>query len=301
MKDLDTHARTHHHHSPCYFARSSVLGDRLSAFQHSSYPTTEILVFAPKMALNGKVAVVTGAAMGIGKAITERFLQSSAKVVLLDMNETAAKSLMQELVAQHGDDRLLFLSCNVACDDQMKAAFQKVTETFGGIDIVCNNAGILDECDWEKTVSVNLGGVIRGTYVALEHMNKLTGGRGGVVINTASVAGVFPVKLCPVYTASKHGVVGFTRAMAAASSASGYGVRFNAICPGTVQTQFFSKSRLLQPIDPSETLTGAEVFGKITPCDVAESVLELVMDETRTGEALMILQRGRTFITFPQV
>ncbi|XP_029029801.1 15-hydroxyprostaglandin dehydrogenase [NAD(+)]-like [Betta splendens] len=256
------------------------------------------------MALNGKVAVVTGAAMGIGKAITERFLQSSAKVVLLDMNETAAKSLMQELVAQHGDDRLLFLSCNVACDDQMKAAFQKVTETFGGIDIVCNNAGILDECDWEKTVSVNLGGVIRGSYVALEHMNKLTGGRGGVVINTASVAGVFPMEAFPAYSASKHGVVGFTRALAAASTASGYGVRFNAICPGAVQTPllsgFRSKMGRFAHMEPAVHQVMTQT-GTMKPCVVAESVLALVMDETRNGEALMILQEGNAYLSFPSL
>ncbi|XP_040908167.1 15-hydroxyprostaglandin dehydrogenase [NAD(+)]-like isoform X3 [Toxotes jaculatrix] len=192
------------------------------------------------MALSGKIAVVTGAAMGIGKAITEILLQNGAKVALLDVNETAAGSLMEALNKQHGQDRALFLNCNVESEEQMKAAFQKTAETFGGIDILCNNAGIMNENMWEKTVSINLMGVIRGTYLALEYMSKMTGGQGGVIVNTASVAGVSFLLTCPVYTATKNGVVGFTRAMAAASAASGYGIRINALCPGFVQTDLLS-------------------------------------------------------------
>ncbi|XP_026228967.1 15-hydroxyprostaglandin dehydrogenase [NAD(+)]-like [Anabas testudineus] len=256
------------------------------------------------MALNGKVAVVTGAAMGIGKAIAETFLHNSAKVVLLDVNEPVAKSVMEDLNKQYGQDRTLFLRCDVTSDEQIKAAFQKATETFGGIDIVCNNAGTVDEMDWGKTVPINLGGVVRRTYVALEHMNKLTGGRGGVVVNTASVAGVFPMEMCPVYTATKHGVVGFTRAMAAASTASGYGIRFNVICPGPVQTQLVSvcKTKTGQ-FSHLEGLIHQviETTGMLNPSEVAEFILELVTDETKNGEALMILQKGNKYITFPSM
>ncbi|XP_026228963.1 15-hydroxyprostaglandin dehydrogenase [NAD(+)]-like [Anabas testudineus] len=257
------------------------------------------------MALNGKVAVVTGAAMGIGKAIAETLLHNGAKVVLLDVNEPVAKSVMKDLNKQYGQDRTLFLRCDVTSDEHIKAAFQKTIETFGGIDIVCNNAGTLDENDWEKTVSINLLGVIRGTYTAMEHMNKLTGGRGGVIINTASIAGIFPVESFPVYTATKHGVVGFTRAMAAASTASGYGIRFNAICPGPVQTQLISisTSRMGQFSHLGEKLVSKykEAAMILTPSEVAEFILELVTDETKNGEALMILQKENKYITFPSM
>ncbi|KAJ0067086.1 hypothetical protein NL108_010980, partial [Boleophthalmus pectinirostris] len=93
-------------------------------------------------------------------------------------------------------------------------AFQKTIETFGELDIVCNNAGILNETEWEKMVSINLTAMIRVAYLALEHMSKLHKGHGGVIINTASMAGLGPLPSCPVYTATKYGVVGFTRAMA---------------------------------------------------------------------------------------
>ncbi|XP_038564908.1 15-hydroxyprostaglandin dehydrogenase [NAD(+)]-like isoform X2 [Micropterus salmoides] len=194
------------------------------------------------MALNGKIAVVTGAAQGIGKAMTEMLLQNGAKVALLDVNETEGKKLMEALKREYGLERTLFHICDVESEEQIKAAFQKTAETFGGIDILCNNAGIANETAWEKTVSINLVGVIRGTYLALEHMSKLSGGRGGIIVNTASITGLSPVLSFPVYTATKHGVVGFTRAMAAASAASGYGIRVNALCPGCVQTDLFSTS-----------------------------------------------------------
>uniref|UniRef100_A0A668UZ65 15-hydroxyprostaglandin dehydrogenase [NAD(+)] n=1 Tax=Oreochromis aureus TaxID=47969 RepID=A0A668UZ65_OREAU len=192
------------------------------------------------MALKGKTAVVTGAALGIGKAITEILLQNGAKVTLLDINETAGKTLKEALNKQYGEERSLFFECNVESEEQIKAAFQSTVDTFRGIDIVCNNAGILNEKQWEKTVSVNVMGLIRVSYVALEYMNKLNGGKGGTVINVASVAGLTPVPACPVYTATKHAVVGFTRAMAAASSASGYGLRFNAVCPSLVKTDLIA-------------------------------------------------------------
>ncbi|MEQ2300247.1 hypothetical protein AMECASPLE_023347 [Ameca splendens] len=155
------------------------------------------------MALEGKNAVVTGAAAGIGRAVVEILLQNGAKVALWNINEAAGESAAESLKKQYGAGKTLFLKCDVESEEQIKAAFQKTKETFGGIDILCNNAGILNETKWEKTVSINLVSVIRGTYIALEHMNKLSGGKGGVIINTASMAGTGPFLSCPTYTATK--------------------------------------------------------------------------------------------------
>ncbi|XP_042355005.1 15-hydroxyprostaglandin dehydrogenase [NAD(+)] [Plectropomus leopardus] len=254
------------------------------------------------MALNGKIAVVTGAAMGIGRAMTEILLKNDAKVALLDVNETAGKTFKEALDKQYGQERTLFLTCNVESEEQIKAAFQKIVETFGGIDILCNNAGILNETLWEKIVSINLVGVIRGTYLALEHMSKLSGGRGGVIINTASMAGLGPLPSCPVYTSTKHGVIGFTRAMAIASSLSGYGIRFNALCPGFVNTELFTSipNKLGQFSHLAEaTQQLVEKLGTLTVSELAEHYLELVTDETKNGEALLVLPTGKKYATFP--
>ncbi|XP_035522703.1 15-hydroxyprostaglandin dehydrogenase [NAD(+)]-like [Morone saxatilis] len=251
------------------------------------------------MALYGKIAVVTGAAMGIGRAITEILLQNGCKVALLDMNEAAGNDLMEVLEKLYGEERTLFLQCNVESEEQIKAALQKTVDTFGGIDILCNNAGILNEIMWEKTVSINLMGVIRVAYLTLEHMSKLNGGQGGVIVNTASIAGIEPIASSPVYTASKQGVVGFTRAMANASTALEYGVRFNAICPSFVETNLLVgiNNRLGQFSELDKNTL--ESIRLLDVSEVAEAVLELVTDGTKNGEALMVFSDGKEYATFP--
>ncbi|XP_041657741.1 15-hydroxyprostaglandin dehydrogenase [NAD(+)] isoform X2 [Cheilinus undulatus] len=189
-------------------------------------------------------------------------------------------------------------------EDCEKAALQKAVETFGGIDILCNNAGILNENTWEKTVSINLMGSIRGTFLALEHMSKMNGGRGGVIVNTASMAGLGPLPSCPVYTATKHGVVGFTRAMAAASAALGYSVRFNAICPSFVETELFSNilTRLgkFSPLAEA-TQQMADKMGTLSVSDVAKCLLELLTDETKNGEAFIVSPQYKKYMVFPSL
>lgn len=253
------------------------------------------------MALSNKVALVTGAAMGIGRAMTGELLKNGAKVALLDINVEGGKTLVEGLEKTFGKDKTLFVECNVQSEEQLKAAFQKTVDTFGGIDIVCNNAGILNESEWEKTVSINLLGVIRVSYVALDYMNKLSGGRGGVIVNTASLAGLGPLPSCPVYTATKHGVIGFTRAMALASLGSDYGIRFNALCPGFVDTALFTNipERLGKFSHLKELTQGlVDTFGVMNVSAVAEGLMKLLLDETKTGEALAIQSTGSKYVEF---
>ncbi|KAJ8348005.1 hypothetical protein SKAU_G00265940 [Synaphobranchus kaupii] len=151
-------------------------------------------------------------------------------------------------------------------------------------------------------VEINLNGVIRGTYLALQHMKKENGGEGGVIVNIASMAGLGPQLTSPIYTATKHGIVGFTRALAGASQASGYGVRINAFCPAYVKTA------LLDFV--SNRLSGGQ-FGplhkKLQQMDgvlevpvVAESFLHLVTDEDKNGAVMMVTAEGAAYINFPQ-
>ncbi|KAJ0037023.1 hypothetical protein NL108_014362 [Boleophthalmus pectinirostris] len=193
------------------------------------------------MALSGKVALVTGGAMGIGRAMVEELLTNGAKVALLDVSAAAGTSLVENLEEKFGKDKTLFIECDVQSEEQLKAAFQKIVETFGKLDIVCNNAGVFDETQWEKTVSINLMGMIRVSYLGLEHMSKLRKGHGGVIINTASIAGLEAIPYSPVYSATKFGVVGFTRAMGLASLVAEDGVRFNALCPAYIKTNLSEK------------------------------------------------------------
>ncbi|CAL8365495.1 unnamed protein product [Lota lota] len=258
------------------------------------------------MAFEGKVAVVTGAAQGLGRGIAEILLKNGAKVALLDVAEGTGNTLKESLDGQYGPDRALFIRCDVQSQGQFKAAIQKAVETFGRLDIFCNNAGIANESDWEKAVSVNLMGVIRGSYLALEHMNKLSGGQGGVIINVSSLAGLGPFPGAPVYTATKHGVVGFTRAMAETSKMSGYGVRFNMICPTFIQTDILNSltspatlGQFSHLVDPTKKMM--ELHGVLDVSQVSEGFLQMVLDETKDGAALVVLSKGSQYYTFPSV
>ncbi|XP_064205800.1 15-hydroxyprostaglandin dehydrogenase [NAD(+)]-like isoform X1 [Anguilla rostrata] len=259
------------------------------------------------MALSGKIALVTGASQGLGKGFSDVLLKNGAKVALLDVNETAGKNAKADFDKEYGEDSTIFLTCDVTSYEHLKDAFQKTIEKFGRIDIVSNNAGIVDETNWEKTVEVNLNGVIRGTYLALQHMKKGSGGggEGGVIINTSSMAGLGPLLTSPVYTASKHGVVGFTRAMAEASSVSGYGVRINAFCPSFVKTpilDFMTNEKAAGQLGHLQHLSDKILAktGILEVPAVAERFLQLVTDEEKNGAVMMVTQECTAYMNFPK-
>ncbi|KAK2827774.1 hypothetical protein Q7C36_018700 [Tachysurus vachellii] len=255
--------------------------------------------------LKGKVAVVSGSAQGLGKAFTHILLENGAQVAMLDVNHVMGQELQVQLNHQYGSDRTQFFKADVSSDQQFTDVFQEIISKFGHINIFCNNAGIADEKNWEKTVSINLSGVVRGTYLALDHMKKENGGNGCVIINVASLAGLGPFPSAPVYTATKHGVVGFTRAISMASQVSGYGVRINALCPSFVRTtlidsfkqedktgQFYNLVSLTQSLIDKFTLIEVE--------QVAKAFLHLIKDESVNGAALVVKSEGAAYVTFPK-
>ncbi|KAL4660022.1 15-hydroxyprostaglandin dehydrogenase NAD(+)-like [Arapaima gigas] len=258
----------------------------------------------PDMSLNGKVGLVTGAAQGLGRGFAEILLRHGAKVALLDIKEEVGQELKLSFDQEFGADSTIFLTCDVSSDEQLKDAFRKTLETFNRIDIVCNNAGIINENAWEKTVSINLCGVVRGTYTALEHMKKENGGQGGVIVNVASMAGLGPLLSAPVYTATKHGVVGFSRAIADVCSVCAYGVRVNVLCPSYTNTAILSSMKDESMAGPfvclrdisSKMLQNA---GMLEVSEVAEGFLQLVTDESKNGAALMVTKSMMTYVTFP--
>ncbi|XP_012672013.1 15-hydroxyprostaglandin dehydrogenase [NAD(+)] [Clupea harengus] len=256
------------------------------------------------MALNGKVAVVTGGAQGLGKGFAEVLLKNGAKVALFDVSEDSGDATRASFEKDFGPDRTLFCVCDVTSDQQFKDAFQRTVQKFGGVDIVCNNAGIINEGDWEKTVAINLCGVIRGTYLSLDHMKKERGGRGGVIINIASMAGLGPLPTCPVYTATKHGVMGFSRAVAMASEAAGYGVRVNMICPIFVQTALLSSLESEEAAGEFYPLRDIntkllQTYGTLEVSDVAKAFEKLILDDSKNGAALYVNTEGSDYVKFP--
>ncbi|MBN3296241.1 15-hydroxyprostaglandin dehydrogenase [NAD(+)] [Amia ocellicauda] len=257
------------------------------------------------MALTSKVALVTGAAKGLGKGFSEILLKNGAKVALLDINEAAGKELKSAFDKQYGVDSTIFQLCDVSSEVQLKEAFRKTVEFFGKLDITCNNAGITNEQKWEKTVAINLNGVIRGTYLALQYMKKENGGQGGVIVNVASMAGLGPFLSVPVYTATKHGVVGFSRAMADASQLCDYGVRINILCPAFVRTDIVDSLSADDRTGQFSLLKAythklVETHGMLEVSEVAEGFLQLVTDESKNGAAMRLTKKtGCSFMEFP--
>ncbi|KAL4640515.1 15-hydroxyprostaglandin dehydrogenase NAD(+)-like [Arapaima gigas] len=200
------------------------------------------------MALSGKVGLVTGGAQGIGRAVVEALLKNQCRVSLVDLNRQVGEECKAQLDAQFGEENCIFVQCDVTDDCALKDAFKRTVGQFGKLDIVINNAGINNEKNWKKTIQVNLTSVIKGTYLGLEYMSKEHGKDGGVIINVSSMAAFLHSPHQPVYTATKHGVIGFSRALADAAQLGNYGVRINVLCPAFVDTP------LLQTVEQEDKM-----------------------------------------------
>lgn len=201
------------------------------------------------MDLNGKVAIVTGGASGLGRGTVEAYVAKGAKVAIFDMNEDNAK----EVISQLGEDKVAFWNVNVADEDSVKNAVAGVVEKFGALHICNNYAGIGNACktygkngvfpldQYKLVIDINLVGTFNVSRFAAEAMSKNEplnddGGRG-VIINTASVAGYEGQVGQVAYSASKGGVIGMTVPMA--RDQASYGIRVNTIVPGLIHTPLF--------------------------------------------------------------
>ncbi len=238
------------------------------------------------MLLENKVAIVTGAASGIGLAIAEKFLAEGAKVVLSDVSD--AKN-----VADKYGDKAMFYKCDVSQSAEVDALIKTAIDKFGGLDIMINNAGIAtngsasDTTDevWHKTIEVNLSGVFYGLRAASKVM--LANKTKGVIINTASIAGVVGFQGSLAYCASKGGIIQLTRA--AALDLGKAGIRVNAIAPGVITTNM-TKAYLSDPGFQKmvEAMTPMGYPGKSE--DIAGAALYLASDNAAyvTGVVLNV-------------
>ena len=193
------------------------------------------------MNLDGKVAIVTGAASGIGHAIARRYVQAGGRVVIADIKMDQAEKAAREL---GGPDKIIAVEMDVTSEEAVNAGVAKTVSTFGTVDILVSNAGVqivhpLHEfpySEWKKMLAIHLDGAFLTTKACLPHMYKQ---KSGSVILMGSVHSKEASPLKAPYVTAKHGLIGLSRVLAKEGAA--YGVRTNVICPGFVKTPLVEK------------------------------------------------------------
>lgn len=246
------------------------------------------------MRLQNRVALVTGAAMGIGKAIALLFAREGARVVALDVNENAGTQTEREIREAGGE--CFFQKTDVRSEAEVEKAANLGASKFGDIDVLLNVAGIAHESpahlleleDWRRVVDVNLTGTFLCAKHVLPGMLRL---RRGAIVNITSIQGLFGFPGYPHYAASKGGIIAMTRQLAKEYAAEG--IRVNCIAPGTVDTPMNDQvlARVPDPDALRETWARMHPLGRLgQPIDIAQGALFLASDESSwiTGQCLSI-------------
>lgn len=251
------------------------------------------------MKLQDRVAVITGAGSGIGRAMALLFSREGAKIVAGDVNGAAAAETAELVRAQGG--QATSAAVNVTVPEDVQSLFKHAINEFGKLDILCNNAGIgsttnVVDCEpdeWDRVMAVNARGVFLGCKYVVPIMLEQG---GGCIINTASVAGMIGIPERAVYCASKGAVIALTKQVAVEYVEKG--IRCNCVCPGTVDSPWVG--RLLQgAADPSQArsvLEARQPMGRLgKPEEVAAAALYLASDDAAfvTGNT-MVLDGGWT-------
>jgi len=240
-----------------------------------------------------RVALVTGASSGIGKATALAFGQAGYAVAVADLDEHAGRATEAQIRA--GGSPALFVRCDVADETEVADLVEDVVKAFGRLDAAFNNAGIEGEpsptadCsveNFDRTIAVNLRGV--WLCLAAEIRQMLKQEAGGAIVNCASVAGLTGLAGMPAYVASKHGVVGLTRTAALDYATSK--IRVNAVCPGAIVTPMLE--RFMESSDEARRgIEASEPVGRLgRPEEIASAVLWLCGDGASftTGQALAV-------------
>ncbi|AUS80990.1 3-oxoacyl-ACP reductase [Actinoalloteichus sp. AHMU CJ021] len=232
--------------------------------------------------LEGKVAIVTGAAMGMGEATAKLFAEAGARVVVADLNEERGRAVAADIESEGGS--ALFHQVNVAVSDQVQALVAATVERYGRLDVAVNNAAVapddqpvsdFDEQYWDRVLAVDL----KGTALSMkwELRQLLRQGEGGSIVNISSVSGFRPQPHNPAYVAAKHGVNGLTKTAALENGA--HGIRVNAVAPGAIDTPMLRGALEQLGLTEEQYAPQLSLLGRFgQPREVAQASLWLASD-----------------------
>jgi NAD(P)-dependent dehydrogenase (short-subunit alcohol dehydrogenase family) len=230
--------------------------------------------------LDGKVALVTGAAAGIGRASALAFASAGARVVVADIDDAGGAATAQAIVANGGE--ALFARVDVTNATDVNRLIAQTVERFGRLDCAHNNAGVLGtvaplidspDDNFERVMNVN----VMGVWLCLKaEIRQMLAQGGGAIVNTASSAGVKGSPILPAYSASKHAVVGLTKSVALAYARDG--IRVNAVCPGYVETDLLDRLFAGEPEKKERERLGTLIGRFGTPEEIAATVVWLCSD-----------------------
>lgn len=250
------------------------------------------------MRLQGKVALVTGAAMGLGAAFAKALAEEGAAVALCDVNVEEGEARAAEI--RHAGGTALFVSLDVTSEDGWVTALSQVKDELGGLNVVVNNAGIAaggtvaDTTleDWNKALAVNLTGVFLGNKHTIPHMAE---SGGGSIINISSIFGQVSDSLVCAYSASKGGVRSLTKSAALYCAEAQNGIRVNSVHPGFVMTPMVANAASQVPAEIAEPYmartVGQTPLGRIgEPEDLTGAIVFLASDDSRflTGSEVTV-------------
>jgi NAD(P)-dependent dehydrogenase (short-subunit alcohol dehydrogenase family) len=246
------------------------------------------------MEVKGKVAVITGGAAGIGRTTAELLVSLGAAVMIADVNRRDGHNAVSAIESSGG--RAAFVRTDVTDANSVRQMLETTVEQFGRLDILHNNAGImlgpgfleapLDR--WRRVLDIDLQAVILGTYLAAPIMQRLG---GGVIINTASMSGLYPNPQDPVYGAAKAGVVSFTHSLA--PWAAERNIRVNCICPGVTKTEFVS--RMMEKAAAAGRDAGFPAK-MLKPQVIAQAVLRFIQDDSLVGQVFEARPSGTVMV-----
>lgn len=230
------------------------------------------------MKLQGKTVIVTGAAAGMGEAIAKKFAEEGAKVVATDINKELLDQVVKAITENGGE--AIGLVSNIAKQEDIDKMVNEAVEKFGSLDVLVNNAGIMDNFvpvgdlkdeQWDRIININLTGPFKAARAAINIMEKQE--KGGVIINNASIGGLFGARGGAAYVSSKHGLLGMTKNIAATYGVHGK-IRANAIAPGGVATNI--QTTITEP-HPLGSQAMGSIGGSSAPLGQSEELAEVAL------------------------